>query len=101
MYLPKYQKTLSKYQLQGGKSYSPDFAYVIKYEGGSQTMHFIVETKDVEGENVLRNEERIKIKHAEKLFGSQIDITFKTQFKNDEMVSLIGKVLSKQYEQRG
>jgi len=97
----KIPKNSIKIPIAGGKSYSPDFAYVIKYEGGSQTMHFIVETKDVEGESVLRNEERIKIKHAEKLFGSQIDIKFKTQFKNDEMVSLIREVLSKQNKQRG
>lgn len=87
----KIPKNSIKIPVSGGKSYSPDFAYVINFTDGSQKLNFIVETKNVNGENELRKEEAIKIKHAEKFFAGMVNIKFTTQFSNDNMVNLISK----------
>lgn len=85
----KIPKNSIKIPIAGGKSYSPDFAYVLKLKDGTQSLHFIVETKNVIGDLHLRNEELIKIKHAEKFFEGKVKIEFKTQFSGDKIVDLI------------
>lgn len=85
----KIPKNSIKIPVAGGKSYSPDFAYVLKFKDGGQKLNFIVETKDVQGKDELRDEERHKIKHAEKFFNGSMKIQFRTQFSNDKMVHLI------------
>lgn len=85
----KIPKNSIKIPVAGGKSYSPDFAYVLKFKDGGQKLNFIVETKDVQGKSELRDEEKYKIKHAEKFFGGNLKIRFKTQFSNNKMVDLI------------
>ncbi|MFY8000473.1 MAG: type III restriction-modification system endonuclease [Candidatus Kapaibacteriota bacterium] len=89
----KIPKNSIKIPVAGGKSYSPDFAYVVKFKGGKQKLHFIVETKNVPNENTLREEEKSKIKHAEKFFGKALNITFKTQFTNNRIVDLITEIM--------
>ena len=79
-----------KIPVAGGKSYSPDFAYVLNFENGEKRLHFIVETKNVNSENSLREEEKQKIKHAEKFFNGEVKIEFKTQFSSNKIVDLIG-----------
>jgi type III restriction enzyme len=76
----------------GGKSYSPDFAYVLKFKDGEQKLHFIVETKDVNNPEGLRDEEKWKIRHAEKFFAGKVKIEFRTQFSNHKMVDLIKSI---------
>ncbi len=88
----KIPKNSIKIPVAGGKSYSPDFAYVLKFKDGEQKLHFIVETKDVKSEEGLRNEEKYKIKHAEKFFAGKVKIEFRTQFSNNGMVDLIKKI---------
>ncbi len=88
----KIPKNSIKIPIAGGKSYSPDFAYVLNFENGSKKLHFIVETKNVSNENNLRKEEQQKIKHAEKLFNGDIKIQFKTQFSDKKITSLIKEV---------
>ncbi len=88
----KIPKNSIKIPVAGGKSYSPDFAYVIRFNDGKERLHFIVETKNVEGDEELRNEERKKIRHAEKFFGDAVKIEFRTQFKGDEIVELIREI---------
>ena len=88
----KIPKNSIKIPVAGGKSYSPDFAYVSKFDDNSQILNFIVETKDVNNANALRDEERFKIKHAEKFFNGDINIQFKTQFSNDKIVDLINQI---------
>lgn len=78
----------------GGKSYSPDFAYVLNFEDGKQKLHFIVETKNVEGVENLRKEEEQKIKHAEQFFQGSVKIKFKSQFSNDKMSQLIRNIVN-------
>ncbi|MDD5639284.1 MAG: type III restriction-modification system endonuclease [Candidatus Pacebacteria bacterium] len=84
----KIPKNSIKIPVAGGKSYSPDFAYVINFEDGNKKLYFIVETKNTNEES-LRTEETQKIKHAEKFFGDTIEIRFETQFSNKSITQLI------------
>jgi len=88
----KIPKNSIKIPVAGGKSYSPDFAYVLKFKDGEQKLHFIVETKDVNSKDGLRDEEKYKIKHAEKFFDGKVKIEFKTQFTNNKIVDLIKEI---------
>jgi len=85
----KIPKNSIKIPVAGGKTYSPDFAYVLDFENGDKKLHFIVETKDVKGEDSLRAEEKRKIKHAEQFFDENVKISFKTQFSNNKIIELI------------
>jgi len=85
----KIPKNSIKIPVAGGKTYSPDFAYVLKFKDGKQKLNFIVETKDVGSDDGLREEEKAKIKHAEKFFGGQVKIEFRKQFSNNKIVDLI------------
>jgi type III restriction enzyme len=87
----KIPKNSIKIPVAGGKSYSPDFAYVLNFENGKKKLYFIVETKNTD-EQSLRNEEMQKIKHAEKFFGDTIKIEFKTQFNNNKIANLINEI---------
>lgn len=89
----KIPKNSIKIPVAGGKSYSPDFAYVLNLKDGKKKLHFIVETKDVAGDDILRKEEIYKIKHAEKFFGESVKIVFKTQFSNDKIVDTIKEII--------
>lgn len=88
----KIPKNSIKIPVAGGKTYSPDFAYVLKFKDGKQKLNFIVKTKDVGSDDGLREEEKAKIKHAEKFFGGQVKIEFKTQFTNNKIVDLIKEI---------
>jgi type III restriction enzyme len=87
----KIPKNSIKIPVAGGKSYSPDFAYVMNFEDGTKKLHFIVETKNADEES-LRNEETQKIKHAEKFFGNNIKIEFETQFSKNKISGLIKEI---------
>lgn len=89
----KIPKNSIKIPVAGGKTYSPDFAYVLKQKDGHQHLHFVVETKNVHHTDGLRDEEKFKIKHAEKFFGDQVNIVFKTQLSANKMIDLITDVL--------
>ena len=88
----KIPKNSIKIPVAGGASYSPDFAYVLKFKNGEQKLNFIVESKGVDNENELRQEEFYKIEHAKRLFKDQVQIKFETQFKGDRMIDLIKRV---------
>ncbi|TAH02262.1 MAG: type III restriction-modification system endonuclease [Sphingobacteriales bacterium] len=89
----KIPKNSIKIPVAGGKSYSPDFAYVLKFKDGEQKLNFIVETKDVNSKDALRDEEKFKIKHAEKFFDGKVKIEFRTQFSNNKIVDLIKEIV--------
>jgi type III restriction enzyme len=91
----KIPKNSIKIPVAGGKSYSPDFAYIIHNKNGDKKLHFIVETKNTEKESI-REEEKQKIKHAEKFFENEIKIIFKTQFKNKNILELIKEITTKE-----
>jgi type III restriction enzyme len=88
----KIPKNSIKIPVAGGKSYSPDFAYVVKHKDGGQKLHFVVETKNYSNPEGLSNEEKFKIKHAEKFFDGKVKIEFKTQFSNNKIVDLIKEI---------
>lgn len=88
----KIPKNSIKIPVAGGKSYSPDFAYVLNYEDKSKKLYFVVETKNT-AEESLRNEEKQKIRHAEKFFGDTIKIKFRKQFSNKKIESLIREII--------
>ena len=92
MVFSKIPKNSIKIPVAGGKSYSPDFAYVLNYEDKSKKLYFVVETKGKDEEK-LDKEERQKIKHAEKFFGDTVKIKFKTQFSNKKIESLIREII--------
>ncbi len=84
----KIPKNSIKIPVAGGKSYSPDFAYVLNFEDGKKKLYFIVETKNTVEES-LRTEESQKINHAKKFFGDTMQIRFETQFSDKKIVDLI------------
>ncbi len=88
----KIPKNSIKIPVAGGKSYSPDFAYVLNYKDKSKKLYFVVETKNITEEN-LRNEEKQKIRHAEKFFGDTIKIKFRKQFSNKKIEDLIREII--------
>jgi len=55
--------------------------------------NFIVETKNIEGRDSLREEERQKLKHAEKFFKGAIKIEFREQFSNKKIENLIREII--------
>lgn len=81
-----------------GQSYSPDFMYVVKKNNGEKILNVIVETKDVENQNSLREIEKAKIECA-KVFFNQLSIDgykveFKTQLNNKKIRAILDDVLS-------
>ena len=90
----KIPKNAIKIPVAGGKTYSPDFSYVVNFNDGKKKMHFIVETKNTDEEG-LRNEEEQKIKHAKEFFGNHTEIKFKTQFESHTIRKLIQEIHDK------
>ncbi|MBS9780723.1 MAG: type III restriction-modification system endonuclease [Moraxellaceae bacterium] len=87
----KIPKNSIKIPVAGGGTYSPDFAYIVKKASGD-VLNLIVESKGVDSSDILRDEEKQKIKHAEKLFqqfGEGLNIEFVSQFNQDKIVELI------------
>ncbi|ELK8510197.1 type III restriction-modification system endonuclease [Vibrio vulnificus] len=86
----KIPKNSIKIPVAGGYSYSPDFAYVVKTDSGDY-LNFIIETKNVDGQDSLRLEEQRKIEHAQALFNKikDVKVEFRTQFKDDAILDII------------
>ncbi|MGL2604490.1 DEAD/DEAH box helicase family protein [Helicobacter pylori] len=79
------------------QTYSPDFGYVV--ENNDKKVLLVVETKGVEHENELRNEEKRKISTAKKFFEALkkqgVNIEYKTKMKKDQLSALINEVLNR------
>ncbi|WRD21448.1 type III restriction-modification system endonuclease [Helicobacter pylori] len=79
------------------QTYSPDFGYVV--ENNDKKVLLVVETKGVENENELREEEKRKISTAEKFFEALkkqgMNIEYKTKLNNDQLSALINEVLNR------
>ncbi|WRG21123.1 type III restriction-modification system endonuclease [Helicobacter pylori] len=79
------------------QTYSPDFGYVV--ENNDKKVLLVVETKGVEHENELRDEEKRKISTAEKFFEALkkqgVNIEYKTKLNNDQLSALINEVLNR------
>jgi type III restriction enzyme len=79
-----------------GKSYSPDFAYVLN-DGEHQELYLVVETKGYDSFTKIGNDEQLKIKSAERFFETLkeqkgIEVTFKTKINGDELSQMIAKM---------
>ena len=79
-----------------GKSYSPDFGYVIEGKDAKE-LYLVVETKGYDSVSDIDSKERLKIKSAEKFFEQLkvlkgIDISFKTKINSDELALIITKM---------
>ncbi|UOR90432.1 type III restriction-modification system endonuclease [Helicobacter pylori] len=78
------------------QTYSPDFGYVV--ENNDKKVLLVVETKGVENENELREEEKRKISTAKKFFEALkkqgVNIEYKTKIKKDQLSALINEVLN-------
>ncbi|WQS35721.1 type III restriction-modification system endonuclease [Helicobacter pylori] len=79
------------------QTYSPDFGYVV--ENNDKKVLLVVETKGVEHENELRDEEKRKISTAKKFFealkNQGVNIEYKTKMNKDQLSALINEVLNR------
>lgn len=79
------------------QTYSPDFGYVV--ENNDKKVLLVVETKGVEHENELREEEKRKISTAKKFFEALkkqgVNIEYKTKLSNDQLSALINEILNR------
>ncbi|WP_139521266.1 type III restriction-modification system endonuclease [Helicobacter pylori] len=79
------------------QTYSPDFGYVV--ESNDKKVLLVVETKGVEHENELREEEKRKISTAKKFFEALkkqgVNIEYKTKMRKDQLSALINEVLNR------
>ncbi|GAA7537693.1 type III restriction-modification system endonuclease [Helicobacter pylori] len=79
------------------QTYSPDFGYVV--ENNDKKVLLVVETKGVEKESELREEEKRKISTAKKFFEALkkqgVNIEYKTKMEKDQLSALINEVLNR------
>ncbi|GHR19921.1 DEAD/DEAH box helicase [Helicobacter pylori] len=79
------------------QTYSPDFGYVV--ENNDKKVLLVVETKGVENENELRDEEKRKISTAKKFFEALkkqgVNIEYKIKMEEDQLSALINEVLNR------
>ncbi|GAA7073907.1 type III restriction-modification system endonuclease [Helicobacter pylori] len=79
------------------QTYSPDFGYVV--ENNDKKVLLVVETKGVENESELCEEEKRKISTAKKFFEALkkqgVNIEYKTKLNNDQLSMLINEVLNR------
>ncbi len=79
------------------QTYSPDFGYVV--ENNDKKVLLVVETKGVEHENELRDEEKRKISTAKKFFEALkkqgVNIEYETKMEKDQLSALINEVLNR------
>ncbi|WP_121028604.1 type III restriction-modification system endonuclease [Helicobacter pylori] len=79
------------------QTYSPDFGYVV--ENNDKKVLLVVETKGVENESELREEEKRKISTAKKFFEALkkqgVNIEYETKLNNDQLSALINEVLNR------
>ncbi len=79
------------------QTYSPDFGYVV--ENNDKKVLLVVETKGVENESELREEEKRKISTAKKFFEALkkqgVNIEYKTKMGKDQLSALINEILNR------
>jgi type III restriction enzyme len=93
----KIPKNSIRIPIIGGGTYSPDFLYVVKKSNGSKELNIVIETKDVESDSNLREDEQMKIKCAEVFFEQLkidgMDVKFRKQLKGNQVKGIIDEVL--------
>ena len=80
-----------------GGTTSPDFMYIIQRENDKPELNLIIETKDVQKDSGLRTEEQLRIENAKKFFEALkqdgLNVAFKKQMKQDEIIKLINEIV--------
>ena len=77
----------------GGRTYSPDFAFVVREKRGSEFLHLVVEAKGKEEIGLSKMEEK-KIEFAKRFFGN-LKVRFEAQYSGDCMTKIIKRALLK------
>ena len=79
-----------------GKSYNPDFGYVIQ-EGGQKSLYFIVETKGVDDIKKISKEETVKIESAKVFFETMkkrgYNVHYESKINSDQLSQMIDDIL--------
>ena len=87
----KIPKRSVKIPVPGGKTYSPDFAYVVKDKKGKSNLNLVVETKGKDEEN-LHSLEANEIELANIAFGDNTNISFKKQLSNKKIIDILNEI---------
>lgn len=82
-----------------GKTYNPDFGYVIKSGSDHKEFYFIVETKGYDHMSKISVQERLKIESAKKFFEKlrekEINIHYEPKLNKDQLSQMIKDLLKK------
>lgn len=94
----KIPKSSIKIPVANGGTYSPDFMYLVDKKDGTSELNLIIESKDVDTERNLRDQENYKIECAQKLFeqleNEGINIKFRKQLSNDKVGAIVRNLIS-------
>lgn len=78
-----------------GRTYSPDFAYIVKKKDGKSKLNLVIETKDVEDNSELRGKEIENVKLGQRFFDiindTNLEIEFETQYKEDSIFKIVSQ----------
>lgn len=94
----KIPKSSIKIPVANGGTYSPDFMYLVDKKDGTSELNLIIESKDVDTERALRDQENYKIECAQKLFEQLekegINIKFRKQLSTDKVGTIVRNLIS-------
>lgn len=94
----KIPKSSIKIPVANGGTYSPDFMYLVDKKDGTSELNLIIESKDVDTERALRDQENYKIECAKKLFEQLekegINIKFRKQLSTDKVGTIVRNLIS-------
>lgn len=93
----KIPKSSIKIPVANGGTYSPDFMYLVDKKDGTSELNLIIESKDVDTERALRDQENYKIECAKKLFEQLekegINIKFRKQLSTDKVGTIVRNII--------
>ena len=94
----KIPRSSIKIPVANGGTYSPDFMYLVDKKDGTSELNLIIESKDVDTERALRDQENYKIECAQKLFEQLekegINIKFRKQLSTDKVGTIVRNLIS-------
>lgn len=94
----KIPKSSIKIPVANGGTYSPDFMYLVDKKDGTSELNLIIESKDVDTERALRDQENYKIECAQKLFEQLekegVNIKFRKQLSTDKVGTIVRNLIS-------
>mgnify|MGYP001658204223 CR=1 FL=1 len=94
----KIPKSSIKIPVANGGTYSPDFMYLVDKKDGTSELNLIIESKDVDTERALRDQENYKIECSQKLFEQLekegVNIKFRKQLSTDKVGTIVRNLIS-------